>query len=447
MASKSIFLVFPNQLFDQSREFWSNFQEVHLVEHDIGFGGPRSPVPRFHIKRLMYLRASMQNYQTELEKIKITTKYVHHKDWKSHFSLLQKSKSKIATYRPSDYKLEEDITHLAKKGKIELEWHPNPNWILTEEECVDMLGKPPFKNYTFYAEMRKKYNILLTKSGEPVGGVVRFDVENREKIPTSELDDIPSSPSYPVPVDVAHSILKDFPDALAVANLDDSKNPTILFPMSRVESKKALVAFIKKKLAKKSKATGLKALLADIAKKLLAVNPSGSQSVVNDDKLLLSMLDSLPTYSDAELVNHTADIKVFLRIVNGVHEKMIGFLDQIQIDDDHKKPLIEAYPDIENWGMARELDDGMMGSAVMDEIINQYDINSLDKMQLVETAYNNIMSSYSSHLLWNWISLKRMNAGMNPIYDLDATKIDPANIKGYQLQYTNSVPLGFAVVS
>ena len=80
MASKSIFLVFPNQLFDQPREFWSNFKEVHLIEHDIGFGGPRAPVPRFHIKRLMYIRASMLNYQAELNKFKIATKYIHHKD-------------------------------------------------------------------------------------------------------------------------------------------------------------------------------------------------------------------------------------------------------------------------------------------------------------------------------------------------------------------------------
>ena len=111
-------------------------------------------------------------------------------------------------------------------------------------------SKPPFKNYTFYAEMRKKYNVLLTKSGEPVGGVVRFDAENREKIPSQELDDIPAAPSYKIPAEVARSILVDFPNALAIRKLDDDKNPTVLFPMNRIDSKKALVAFIKKKLDK-----------------------------------------------------------------------------------------------------------------------------------------------------------------------------------------------------
>jgi deoxyribodipyrimidine photolyase-related protein len=262
MASKSIFLVFPNQLFDQPSQFWSKYDEVHLIEHDIGFGGDRAPVSRFHIKRLMYLRASMLNYQTELEKQKTKTKYIYHKDWKTHFSQLQKSRINIATYRPSDYKLEEDITQLAKKGELGLGWHPNPNWILNEEECIQMLGKPPFKNYTFYAMMRKKYNILMTKSGEPFGGVVRFDVENREKIPTSELDNIPPSPSYLIPPEVAKSVLADFPDSLAITNLDDPNGSTdrhlqdkrnkitVLFPISRAESKKALAAFIKKKLDK-----------------------------------------------------------------------------------------------------------------------------------------------------------------------------------------------------
>ena len=63
---KSVFLVFPNQLFEQPKTFWTSFDEIYLVEHDIGFGGPRAPVPQFHIKRLLFLRASMLNYQKEL---------------------------------------------------------------------------------------------------------------------------------------------------------------------------------------------------------------------------------------------------------------------------------------------------------------------------------------------------------------------------------------------
>ena len=94
MASKSIFLVFPNQLFDQPREFWSHFDEVHLVEHDIGFGGARAPAPHFRIKRCIYLRASMLNYQRELDKLCVKTQYVRHPDWKKHFSFLRSARMK-----------------------------------------------------------------------------------------------------------------------------------------------------------------------------------------------------------------------------------------------------------------------------------------------------------------------------------------------------------------
>ena len=250
LQQNTIFLVFPNQLFEQSREFWSNYSQVHLVEHDIGFGGDRSPAPNFHIKRCIFLRASMLNYQSELDKLGVKTQYVRHADWKSHFAKLSKSKIPIATYMPSDIMLEADITALAKKIKKEVKWLTNPNWILTEDECVKMLGKPPFKNYNFYAEMREKYDILMTKSGEPVGGVVRFDAENRMKIPEKELDDIPASPSYTIPAEIVKSVVADFPDALAMDSIkeDDGGKVSIIFPTSRAESKKAIAAFIKKKL-------------------------------------------------------------------------------------------------------------------------------------------------------------------------------------------------------
>lgn len=246
-----IFLIFPNQLFDKPHEFWNEWDRVVLVEHDIGFGGPNAPVPNFHIKRLMFLRASMNYYVDELKSLGCKSlEYIQHKNWQQELKKLVKSATVLGVYHTSDIYLQKDIESLKRtNSKLQLEWFDNPNWILTDVEAMEMLGKPPFKNYNFYTDMRKKNKILMTSADKPIGGQIRFDTENRLKIPTSELDDIPDSPSYLVPAEIVKSCRSDFPNALALSSVE-GKSVSVLFPMKRRDYILLLRKFIKTKLDK-----------------------------------------------------------------------------------------------------------------------------------------------------------------------------------------------------
>jgi deoxyribodipyrimidine photolyase-related protein len=242
-----IFLIFPNQLFEQSKSFLSSYDEIILLEHDIGFGGKNAVVPEFHIKRLCFIRAAMQAYHQELKKLHHKITYIPHGKWQSYFKSLAKSSIPITTYHPNDLHLQSNLESLTKLHKDRLTYLDHPGWILTDKEVVEMMGSAPYKNYVFYQKMREKFQILMTKSGKPVGGVLRFDQENRLKIPKNEINKIPKTQQYSIPDDIIISIKKDFPHALSPESL---KNPSIIFPFERADYLPLVKLFIKEKLDK-----------------------------------------------------------------------------------------------------------------------------------------------------------------------------------------------------
>jgi deoxyribodipyrimidine photolyase-like uncharacterized protein len=59
----------------------------------------------------------------------------------------------------------------------------SPNFYNSEEELREYFSKKKFFLNDFYIHERKKRQVLLEPSGEPVGGKWTFDTENRAKAP------------------------------------------------------------------------------------------------------------------------------------------------------------------------------------------------------------------------------------------------------------------------
>ncbi len=167
-------LLLPNQLFHQNIIKNIEFDNIVLYEHPKFF-----TEFNYHKSKLVFHRASMQNYFDTMQK-KYKIKYVE------YYEKL-KIQNDIVMYDPTDFDINDEIIKYAKKHKISLEILDSPLFIFTLNELDEFVNSnlQKSKNYfnaTFYKWARIKKNILMNKN-TPLGGKWSFDVENRLPFP------------------------------------------------------------------------------------------------------------------------------------------------------------------------------------------------------------------------------------------------------------------------
>ncbi len=166
-------ILFPHQCFS-AKEIPATWREVWFVRHDIGYGGKHTTVDDFHIARKIFLRAA--------EKACLAQIAFKRKDIRVR--VIEGSKSwstKVAceVFDPVDHMLEAEIKRRCPAATT----LPTPSFLLKEEEALDLLGdKARLSHADFYAAMRQRYGVLVTRDGKPLGGKWRYDVENRERV-------------------------------------------------------------------------------------------------------------------------------------------------------------------------------------------------------------------------------------------------------------------------
>ena len=229
--------LFPHQCFQTIPEHWT---QVQFIRHDIGYGGKHTTVPDFHVARKIFLRAAELAWVDHMK----TT----HKDLVIHVVPRNKAwgtKGQCEFIDPVDHMLEAEIRRRCPKATM----LPTPAFLLTKEDAAVLLGtKDRLSHATFYAEMRKRFKVLLTKTGGPLGGKWRYDVENRERITADvrlpdwekELTDRQSD----YVAQAAKQIAKeDGPEVLG------EWTGTSVFPTTHEGALAALQRFLKKRLA------------------------------------------------------------------------------------------------------------------------------------------------------------------------------------------------------
>lgn len=217
----AINLVFPHQLFKES-PLLSNGLEAYLIEEYLFFRQYA-----FHKQKLAFHRASMRKYERYLVAQGIAVRYIESTDPASDIrkAIRQLAAGGIDTIHyldTTDNWLEKRIVAGAKNAEVQLQKYDSPLFLNTPETLQSFFRpeKKKFFQTKFYIAQRKKWEVLLEATDQPVGGKWSFDAENRKKYPRKKT---PPSVHFPA---------KDasYEEACAYVQQHFSDNPGVLGP-------------------------------------------------------------------------------------------------------------------------------------------------------------------------------------------------------------------------
>lgn len=230
-------LLFPHQLF-KDKMMAQTCDEIYLFEDELYF-----KQYNFHKQKLVLHRASMKYYADYIADATVVN-YTPYGDKGQLEDIIQKHrKDEIHCYYTDDYLLERRLNRFCKRYGSKLVRYINPNFINTEEEVREALGKQ--KSYlmaNFYAASRKKYGILLENDGKPLGGKWSFDADNRKKVPKGTIIPkiaIPENSSYVI--EAKKYVEENF--AENYGTLD-----TFFYPITHQAAEKHLERFVNERL-------------------------------------------------------------------------------------------------------------------------------------------------------------------------------------------------------
>lgn len=181
--SKSIFLVFPHQLFEQLPLSTTGVHWVAMVEEHLFF-----TQYTFHKQKLRFHRASMCWYADYLKERGYTVEYYACRGAELHIASLvpgwkEAGVDALHVYRVEDDWLTQRLEAACRETGLSISWYDTPQFILDRQVVEHYFsGKAHFLQGNFYAAQRKRLHILM-EGNKPVGGRWSFDEENRLRYP------------------------------------------------------------------------------------------------------------------------------------------------------------------------------------------------------------------------------------------------------------------------
>ena len=183
--SKTVNLIFPNQLFE-NHPLLKNEGDFYLIEEHLFF-----KEFQFHKQKIAFHRASMKFFQTYLEKKDVKVIYIESgdalADIRSFPSEIEKKNiTEINAVVPTDDWLERRLKKVCENIKLNI--LDSPQFINNKNDLADFFN-PDKKFYfqtAFYKQERIRLNILITEDGKPEGEKWTFDSENRKKYPKTK---------------------------------------------------------------------------------------------------------------------------------------------------------------------------------------------------------------------------------------------------------------------
>jgi deoxyribodipyrimidine photolyase-related protein len=240
---KSLFIIFPNQLFEDIAAL-KEVDEVFLVEEHLFFNQYK-----FHKQKLVFHRASMKYYESYLKENQIKVTYVESIDPRNKIqnlitSLDVTNNIQIKHYDVCDFLLDLRINKTCSKHNIELEVLDSPLFLNNKEDLKEYFGsRMKYFHNDFYIQQRKKRHILVDENNKPIGGKWSFDADNRSKYPKDRV-----APDVEFP-----AINSYYTEAIAYINLNYNGNygeilSNFRYPTTHEESRIWLDNFLKTRL-------------------------------------------------------------------------------------------------------------------------------------------------------------------------------------------------------
>lgn len=192
-----------------------------LMEDSLFFGDPHAAPGRFHKKKLLLHRASMQAYAERLRRMDHRVHYLGYAPDRTLEDVLTKHHQthpfeKIVVVDPADYLAERRLRRFCEKAEVALEVLPSPMFLTPSDWADEHFDsrKKPFMA-AFYEAQRKRLGLLVDGKGNPEGGRWSYDEENRRGMPKKGLE-VPAEPRVPRRKFVGEAeshVAEHFPDA------------------------------------------------------------------------------------------------------------------------------------------------------------------------------------------------------------------------------------------
>lgn len=241
---KSVFLLFPHQLFEATERLTS-VDAVYLIEEQLFF-----KQYAFHKQKLLLHRASMKHYEQLLHARNIQVSYIEATQANSDIRVLlpqlaEQGITQICCYDPCDNWLEKRLRQTSAAYNVTITEYPTALFLNTKEDLKEYFeSKTRYFQTDFYIQQRKKWNILIHESGKPLGGKWSFDAENRLKYPK---DKIAPKVSFPSPCAI-------YRDACAYVSTYFPHNPgtiqdTVRYPYTHEQSQIWLQQFLEQRFS------------------------------------------------------------------------------------------------------------------------------------------------------------------------------------------------------
>ena len=244
---EKLFVILGNQLFHPKELKKLGCEEVFMAE-DYGL----CTYEKHHKLKLYLYLTSMREYKDELESASIKVNYfkLEERNKEEEYSsflikFLKKQKtSSINIFEIEDKPFEESLLRALDDSKILINTHESPMFLLSKNEFKSLAkGNKTYRMASFYKEMRKNYNILVSEEGKPFGEKWSFDDENRKKIPSGT--EVPRLPKF--------KLSKHHSDIIKLIEKNFKTHPgslqNIWFPVRRKDATKQLRIFLKQRFS------------------------------------------------------------------------------------------------------------------------------------------------------------------------------------------------------
>jgi deoxyribodipyrimidine photolyase-related protein len=155
---------------------------------------------KHHKKKIAFIFSAMRHFAEELRDKGYTVHYTKLDDPDNAGSFRAEVERAIKKHKPekimvteaAEYRVLQDMRTWADDFKIDVDIREDDRFLATHQEFQNWAdGRKQLRMEYFYREMRKKYNILMTEDGKPVGGEWNYDSENRQ--PPKDGLDVPKT--------------------------------------------------------------------------------------------------------------------------------------------------------------------------------------------------------------------------------------------------------------
>lgn len=207
----------------------------------------------YHKQKIALFLTAMRDYTDQLRVSGFEVHYQNltaNRSQNSYFEVLAQfveanQVKRLCVFEIEDKFFETQMKAFVKKNNLELETFSSPMFLAGRDYFESYLAasKRPFMK-TFYEQMRKDHNILMSEQGEPMGGRWSFDQENRKKMPKDLA--IPKLPCF--------EVSENFSAVKAFVEENFADHPGTLnefhWATTRESARQALECFVQERLEK-----------------------------------------------------------------------------------------------------------------------------------------------------------------------------------------------------